>query len=62
MGPEARVEISAYATPCAKNARWFADGDHRRIDHDRAPGWSRLYATVLRPGVVAVGDEVVAEP
>ena len=33
-----------------------------RGDHDRHPGWSRLYATVLSPGEVAVGDEVVVEP
>ena len=62
VGDHVRIEISAYSTPCAKNARWFSDRDHRRIDHDRHPGWSRLYATVLSPGEVAVGDEVVVEP
>ena len=30
--------ITAYAIPCAKNARWFADRDFRRILHDRNPG------------------------
>ena len=43
-------EISSYATPCAKNAGWFADRNFRRMDHDEHPGWSRLYATVLEPG------------
>lgn len=62
IGDGVRIEISAYSTPCAKNARWFADRDHRRIDHDRHPGWSRLYATVHTPGAIAVGDEVVVEP
>lgn len=56
------AEISAYATPCAKNARWFADRDFRRIDHDRFPGSSRAYAWVLEGGPVAPGDDVVVEP
>jgi hypothetical protein len=61
IGP-AVVEISAFATPCAKNAQWFADGEFRRIDHERNPGWSRAYAWVLRGGEVHAGDEVVVEP
>ena len=56
------VEISAFATPCAKNAQWFADREFRRIDHDRNPGWSRAYAWVLRGGELRVGDVVVVEP
>jgi MOSC domain-containing protein YiiM len=55
-------EISAYAEPCAKNARWFVDGDFSRMNHDLHPGWSRLYATVTQPGLVARGDAVRVEP
>lgn len=62
VGDEVRLEISAAAIPCTKNGRWFADGDSRRIDHARHPGWSRWYATVLRPGAVRTGDLVVVEP
>jgi MOSC domain-containing protein YiiM len=58
----ARAEISSHATPCAKNAGWFADGQFRRIDHDDHPGWSRLYATVLSPGHVGLGDGIEIEP
>ncbi len=54
-------EISSHATPCAKNAGWFADREFRRIDHDDHPGWSRLYATVRQPGHVHVGDAVEVE-
>jgi MOSC domain-containing protein YiiM len=57
-----RIEISAFATPCAKNAQWFSDRDFRRIDHDRHPGWSRAYAWVLSGGEIAPGDDVVVEP
>lgn len=56
------AELSAWATPCKKNAAWFADRDFRRMDHDRHPGWSRAYAWVRVPGTIQVGDPVVVEP
>lgn len=56
------AEVSAWTQPCTKNARWFADRDFRRIDHDRHPGWSRAYAWVRTPGVVRTGEPVVVEP
>jgi MOSC domain-containing protein YiiM len=59
---DALVEISAFATPCVKNAQWFADGKFRRIDHGLNPGWSRAYAWVLEGGTVAPGAPVVVEP
>ena len=62
IGDDLLLELSSYATPCAKNAGWFAGGDFRRMDQDRHPGWSRLYGTVLRPGTVRTGDPVVVEP
>jgi MOSC domain-containing protein YiiM len=59
---EVLAEVSAYATPCAKNAGWFADRDFRRIEHDGHPGWSRAYASVLEDGTVHLGDHVTLEP
>lgn len=56
------AELSLPATPCAKNARWFTDGDFMRMSYERHPAWSRWYASVLEPGEVAVGDVVVVEP
>ncbi len=58
----ALVEVSAFATPCAKNAQWFSDGNFRRIDHAHCPGSSRAYAWVLEGGTVSAGDTVVVEP
>lgn len=58
----ALLETSAPAVPCAKNAAWFVDGDVRRMDHDRHPGWSRWYAWVRQPGEVRPGDAVAVEP
>lgn len=62
IGDDVRIELSSYATPCAKNAQWFADRDFRRMLQDTHPGWSRIYATVLVPGVIGAGDPVVVEP
>ena len=56
------AEISAWATPCRKNAGWFLGGDIDRMDHGHHPGSSRAYAWVRRPGTVTTGDEVVVEP
>jgi MOSC domain-containing protein YiiM len=59
---EVLVEVSAFATPCAKNAQWFVDRDFNRMGNDEHPGWSRAYAWVLRGGGIAPGDRVVVEP
>lgn len=52
------AELSAYATPCKKNAAWFVGGDFERMGHERHPGTSRIYATVLETGTVRPGDAV----
>lgn len=62
VGHDLLLELTAWATPCAKNAQWFTDGDPSRMDHDRHPGWSRAYAAVLRDGLVRPGDRVEVEP
>ena len=54
-------EISAYALPCYQNKAWFLQGDFDVMHHSRGPV-SRVYATVLRPGSIAVGDVVTLEP
>lgn len=54
-------EVSSHAEPCSKNAQWFSDRDVSRI-HDRNGPWSRMYATVIEPGSITVGDTAVVEP
>ena len=56
------AEISGYAVPCKKNAQWFLGGDFNRMQHERHPGTSRAYASVLEDGVVRTGDPAVVEP
>jgi len=62
LGKEVLLEVTAYATPCWKNARWFRDGDADRMSQSRHPGESRVYARVLRGGAIRVGDPVELIP
>ncbi|MDQ1437900.1 MAG: hypothetical protein QOK43_1529 [Acidimicrobiaceae bacterium] len=59
---EVLAETSMWSLPCQKNAAWFVDGDFRRMEHTRERGVSRIYAWVLEPGTVSVGDAVVVSP
>ena len=59
---EALLEISLPAIPCRHNAQWFSDGDFMRMHHTKHPAETRWYATVIDPGPVATGDEIVVEP
>lgn len=54
-------EISAYAIPCRKNASWFLDGRFNTMHHSTGPV-SRVYATVLEPGTIMLGDAARLEP
>lgn len=56
---EMSARISAPAVPCAKNSRWFTDGDQQRLGHDVSPGRARWYAAVLTAGSIRPGDVVV---
>ena len=65
MVPGARVEVrevllelTAYAAPCTNLLGCFRDGEFKRVSQKVHPGWSRLYARVLREGEIKVGDVV----
>src|SRR5262245_20391003 len=47
LGRDVRLEVTAYAAPCWKNARWFLDGTADRMSQSQHPGESRVYARVL---------------
>jgi len=55
---EVRLELTAYAAPCNNLRPYFSDGDFARVSQKVNPGWSRLYARVLREGTVSMGDQV----
>jgi MOSC domain-containing protein YiiM len=61
MGAEVSVELTSYTTPCVQIGGSFLDRDFSRIHQKHHPGWSRLYARVLSPGIVCVCDRVRVE-
>lgn len=59
VGSTVVIEITSHAKPCSKIAGSFRDGAIGCLDQKLNHGRSRLYARVLTPGTVAVGDPVV---
>lgn len=57
----ALLECSLWALPCSDTAHCFHDRDFNRMNHTRGPV-SRMYAWVIEPGEVSVGDPVIVEP
>ena len=55
-----KTQITAYAIPCKKNARWFSDGDYQRLSHELG-AVSRVYCLVTQPGDIAVGDIAICK-
>jgi len=56
---EVHLRVTSYTDPCSTIAGCFAGGAFKRISQELHPGWSRVYASVVAPGVVEVGDPVV---
>lgn len=52
---DALVEVASFTTPCAKT-KGYVSGDVTAYHQAHRPGWSRVYARVLREGVVRAGD------
>lgn len=52
------AELTLFTLPCSKNAKWFLDGDFNRMHHAAEPGASRMYASVLVPGSLSIGDQL----
>ena len=55
-----KTQVTGYAIPCKKNARWFSDGDYQRLSHELG-AVSRVYCLVTQPGEVAVGDIAICK-
>lgn len=56
-----RLQVTRYASPCRTIRESFSDGYFNRISQKLFPGWSRVYARVLTPGRVLLGDSVFLE-
>jgi MOSC domain-containing protein YiiM len=59
LGDEVQVELTSYTTPCNTIPQYFVDGKYQRIHQKLHPGWSRIYARVLRGGTLRVGQPVM---
>jgi MOSC domain-containing protein YiiM len=53
---ETEVEITTYTSPCGVIRHSFSDYNSVRIWQGEHPGWSRVYARVIREGVIRAGD------
>lgn len=58
IGDSVELEITKYTAPCHKITQYFLDEDSSRISQEKHPGWSRLYAKVLKSGMIRAGDAV----
>ncbi len=58
LGEVVHLEVVSYTTPCSHIQPYFHDHDSNRIHQKKYPGWSRVYARVLRPGRLQIGDRV----
>lgn len=58
LGAEVVIEVTAYTKPCRTIQGSFAGRRFGRMSEKANPGWSRVYARVIAPGLVHVGDPV----
>ena len=58
LGNEVLLEITSYTSPCNSIPDSFLDGKYQRISQKVYPGYSRVYARVLRPGKIVIGQTV----
>jgi MOSC domain-containing protein YiiM len=58
LGDEVEVELTTYTKPCNTILPYFVDGNFHRINQQLHPGYSRIYARILRNGTVRVGQAV----
>ena len=52
------IEVTRYTTPCSTIRGSFLDGQMNRVKQALHPGWSRVYAKVLAPGMLRRAEEV----
>ncbi len=58
LGDEVLIEITTFTSPCNSIENVFAGGKYQRISQKVHPGYSRVYARVLQPGRLSVGQTV----
>ncbi|HEX6573897.1 MAG TPA: MOSC domain-containing protein [Gemmatimonadaceae bacterium] len=59
---DAVLEITDYTKPCRTIRESFTDEKFTRMSQKLHPGWSRVYARVLKEGLIKTGDQVKLNP
>lgn len=59
LGADVVLEIVSYTPPCKTIKHCFREEKQNRISQKHHPGWSRVYAAVVAPGRIGVGDALV---
>ena len=62
IGDEVLLEVASFTNPCKTIRASFIEGEFIRIAQRLHPGWSRVYARVLREGRIGFGDPVEVIP
>jgi len=62
IGDEVLLEVASFTNPCKTIRASFIEGEFIRIGQRLHPGWSRVYARVIREGQVRFGDPVEVSP
>jgi MOSC domain-containing protein YiiM len=58
LGDDVIVEVTSYTSPCNSIPQFFNGGEYQRISQKLHPGYSRVYARVLQPGRLTIGQQV----
>ena len=58
IGSEVILEIASFTKPCKTIRESFLEEKFVRISQKIYPGWSRVYARVLKEGRIETGDKV----
>ena len=59
---DATLEVTDYTKPCRTIRESFKGHKFVRMSQKHHPGWSRVYARVLKEGMVRTGDAVSLSP
>jgi MOSC domain-containing protein YiiM len=62
IGDQVLLEVASFTNPCKTIRASFIAGEFIRIAQKLHPGWSRVYARVLREGQIRFGDPVEVSP
>jgi MOSC domain-containing protein YiiM len=59
---DAILLVTRYTTPCRTIRESFLEEKFTRMSQKLFPGWSRVYASVIREGMVRTGDRATLVP